>query len=98
MLDIVLILAIFATLLVIIALSQPLAGRLKLSPVVLLAVIGAAIGTASAMFSHAALPLSSRFEGIAKLLADLPICRSGPISSSTCSCLCSSLKLQSPAR
>ena len=40
MLDIVLVLAVFGTLLVVVALSQPLAERLRLAPVVLLAVIG----------------------------------------------------------
>ncbi len=71
MLDIVLVLAVFATLLVVVALSQPLAGRLKLAPVVLLAVIGGAIGAVSAVLLHT--PLSPRFGEIARLFADLPL-------------------------
>ncbi len=71
MLDIVLILAVFAALLVVVAVSQPLALRLRLSPVVLLAVIGVAIGAASSVLLHT--PLSPRFGTIAKLFADLPI-------------------------
>ena len=49
MLDIVLILAVFAALLVVVAVSQPLAARLRLSPVVLLAIIGVAIPLALAL-------------------------------------------------
>jgi len=71
MLDIVLVLAVFAALLVVVALSQPLAVRLKLSPVVLLAVIGVAIGGVSAMVLRT--PLSTDMGRIAKLFADLPV-------------------------
>ncbi len=71
MLDIVLILAIFASLLLVVALSQPLAARLRLSPVVLLAVIGVAIGGASTVLSHT--PLSARYGEIPNLFADLPL-------------------------
>ncbi|SDR07854.1 sodium/proton antiporter, CPA1 family [Rhizobiales bacterium GAS191] len=71
MLDIVLVLAVFAILLVVVALSQPLAVRLKLSPVVLLAVIGVAIGSVSAMLLRT--PLSTEFGPVAKLFADLPV-------------------------
>ena len=52
MLDIVLVLGVLATLLVVVAVSQPLAVRLKLSPVVLLAVIGVAIGAGSIVLVH----------------------------------------------
>ncbi len=69
--DIVLVLAVFAILLVVVALSQPLAGRLKMAPVVLLAVIGAAIGAVSGVLLHT--PLSTRFGEIARLFADLPL-------------------------
>src|SRR5271167_4783050 len=71
MLDIVLVLAVLASLLVVAAVSQPLAVRLKLAPVVLLAVIGVAIGTASSVLLHT--PLSSRFGEIARMFADLPV-------------------------
>ena len=71
MLDIVLVLAVLATLLVVAAVSQPLAVRLKLAPVVLLAVIGVAIGAASGVLLHT--PLSSRFGEIARTFADLPV-------------------------
>src|SRR4051794_39329346 len=73
MLDIVLVLAVLASLLVIVALSQPLAARLRLSPVVLLAVIGAAIGTASGLFAHTPLSTWAPIGEIARLFADLPI-------------------------
>ena len=72
MLDIVLVLAVFASLLVVVALSQPLALRLKLSPVVLLAVIGVAIGAASSLLAHVALP-SAPPGKVVRLFADLPI-------------------------
>ena len=71
MLDIVLILAVFAALLVVVAVSQPLAARLRLAPIVLLAMIGVAIGTASSVLLHT--PLSPRFGEIARLFADLPV-------------------------
>ena len=71
MLDIVLILAVFATLLVVVAVSQPLAARLRLSPVVLLAMIGVAMGAASSVLLHTS--LSARFGDVAELFADLPV-------------------------
>ncbi|MBV8767733.1 MAG: hypothetical protein JO094_02440, partial [Hyphomicrobiales bacterium] len=71
MLDIVLILALFAALLVVVAISQPVAARLGLAPVVLLAMIGVAIGAASTVLLHT--PLSPRFGEIARLFADLPV-------------------------
>jgi CPA1 family monovalent cation:H+ antiporter len=71
MLDIVLVLAVFATLLVVVSLSQPLAARLKLSPVVLLAVIGAAMGAASGVLLHS--PLSNDLGEVVRLFADVPM-------------------------
>ncbi|HSU99752.1 MAG TPA: sodium:proton antiporter, partial [Roseiarcus sp.] len=71
MLDIVLLLAVLATLLVVVAVSQPVAVRLKVAPVVLLAVIGVAIGAASAVLLHT--PAGARFGGVASLFADLPV-------------------------
>ncbi len=71
MLDIVVVLAVFASLLVVVALSQPIAERLRLSPVVLLAVIGAAIGGTSAVLLHS--QLSPRFGQVVRLFADLPL-------------------------
>ena len=71
MVDIVLVLAVLATLLVIVALSQPLAARLKLAPVVLLAVVGVAIGAASSELIHSR--LSSHFGEIVRTFADLPV-------------------------
>ena len=71
MLDIVLVLAVFGTLLVVVALSQPLAERLRLAPVVLLAVIGGAMGAASGFLLHS--PLSSHFGEMVSLFANLPL-------------------------
>jgi monovalent cation:H+ antiporter, CPA1 family len=71
MLDIVTVLAVLAGLLVVVALSQPLAGRLRLSPVVLLAVIGAAIGAASGILLHS--QLSTRFGEFVAPFANLPL-------------------------
>ena len=71
MLDIVLLLAVLATLLVVVAVSQPVAVRLKLAPVVLLAVIGVAIGAVSSVLVHT--PVSDRFGDFAGLFADLPV-------------------------
>jgi CPA1 family monovalent cation:H+ antiporter len=71
MLDIVVLLAVLATLLVVVAVSQPVAVRLKLAPVVLLAVIGVAIGAVSIVLVHT--PLSARFGDLAGLFADLPV-------------------------
>ena len=75
MLDIVLLLAVLATLLVVVAVSQPVAVRLKLAPVVLLAVIGVAIGAVSIVLVRT--PLSARFGGLAGLFANLPVGASG---------------------
>ena len=71
MLDIVLVLAVFGTLLVVVALSQPLAARLRLAPVVLLAVIGVAMGAVSGFLLHG--PLSNHFGEFVRLFADLPL-------------------------
>jgi monovalent cation:H+ antiporter, CPA1 family len=71
MLDIVLVLAVFGTLLVVVSLSQPLATRLRLSPVVLLAVIGVAMGAASSILLHTR--LSSHLGEFVRLFADLPL-------------------------
>jgi monovalent cation:H+ antiporter, CPA1 family len=71
MLDIVLVLAVFASLLVVVALSQRLAERLRLAPVVLLAVIGATIGAASGVLLHT--QISTRFGEIFSVFADLPL-------------------------
>ncbi|HTZ67882.1 MAG TPA: cation:proton antiporter [Roseiarcus sp.] len=71
MIDIVVILAVFAALLVVVAVSQPAAVRLKVAPVVLLAVIGVAIGALSIVLIHA--PLSGRFANTAALFANLPV-------------------------
>jgi monovalent cation:H+ antiporter, CPA1 family len=71
MLNIVLLLAVLATLLVVVAVSQPVAVRLKVAPVVLLAVIGVAIGAVSAVLVHT--PLFARFGDFAGLFADLPV-------------------------
>src|SRR5271166_727118 len=71
MLDIVLVLAVFGTLLVVVALSQPLAERLKLAPVVLLAVIGVAMGLASGVLLRS--PMSNHFGDFVRLFADLPL-------------------------
>jgi monovalent cation:H+ antiporter, CPA1 family len=71
MLDIVLVLAVFGTLLVVVSLSQPLAARLRLSPVVLLAVIGVAMGGASGVLLHTR--LSNDLGEFVRLFADLPL-------------------------
>src|SRR5258708_2698805 len=71
MFDIVLLLAVLATLLVVVAVAQPVAVRLRVAPVVLLAVIGVAIGAVSIVLVHA--PVSARFGGFAGLFADLPV-------------------------
>jgi CPA1 family monovalent cation:H+ antiporter len=71
MFDIVLLLAVLATLLVVVAVAQPMAVRLRLAPVVLLAVIGVAIGAVSIVLVHA--PVSERFGDFAGLFADLPV-------------------------
>ena len=71
MFDIVLVLGVLATLLVVVAVSQPLAVRLELSPVVLLAVIGVAIGAGSIVLVHTS--LSARFGDVAGMFANLPL-------------------------
>jgi CPA1 family monovalent cation:H+ antiporter len=71
MLDIVLVLAVFSALLVVVAVSQPVAVRLKLAPVVLFAVIGVAIGAVSIVLLRT--PLSDRFDNVAALFANLPV-------------------------
>ena len=71
MVDIVLVVAVFAALLVLVALSQPLAARLGLAPVVLLAVIGVSISAVSSALLRA--PLPHWFGGTERLLANLPL-------------------------
>ena len=71
MLDIVLVLTVLATLLVVVAVAQPVAVRLHLAPVVLLAVIGVAIGAISIVLVHR--PLSARFGDVAGTFANLPV-------------------------
>src|SRR6516165_7925223 len=71
MIDIVLFLAVLATLLVVVAVSQPVAVRLKLAPVVLLAVIGVAIGAVSLALLRT--PLIDRFDSIASVFVNLPV-------------------------
>jgi monovalent cation:H+ antiporter, CPA1 family len=71
MLDIVVVLAVLATLLVVVAVSQPIAVRLHLAPVVLLAVIGAAIGAISIVLLRTT--LSDRFDSIAAIFVNLPV-------------------------
>ena len=71
MLDIVVVLTVLATLLVVVSVSQPVAVRLHLAPVVLLAVIGVAIGAISIVLLHTS--LSDRFDGIATVFANLPV-------------------------
>ena len=71
MFDIVLLLAVLATLLVVVAVSQPVAVRLKVAPVVLLAVIGVAIGAVSIVLLHSS--LTNRFDSTAALFANLPV-------------------------
>ena len=71
MLDIVVVLAVFGTLLIVVSLSQSLAERLGLSPVVLLAVIGVAIGAASGFVLQS--PMATNFGGYVRLFADLPL-------------------------
>ncbi|HXZ17891.1 MAG TPA: cation:proton antiporter [Roseiarcus sp.] len=69
--DVILVLAVFAALLVLVALSQPVAERLRLAPVVLLAAIGAAIGAASTLLTHA--QLSRETGEVVGLFANLPL-------------------------
>ena len=71
MLDIVVILAVLATLLVVVAVSQPVAVRLHLAPVVLLAVVGAAIGAVSTFLLRSS--LSDRFDDVAASFVNLPV-------------------------
>ena len=69
--DIILVLAVFAALLILVALSQPIAERLRLAPVVLLAAIGAAIGTTSALLTR--MHLSEGTGEVVRLFANLPL-------------------------
>jgi monovalent cation:H+ antiporter, CPA1 family len=69
--DIVLVLTVLAALLVLVGLSEPLAVRLKLAPVVLLAVIGVTISAVSGALLR--MPLPHWFGGIERLFADLPL-------------------------
>ena len=69
--DIVLVLTVLAALLVLVGLSEPLAVRLKLAPVVLLAVIGVTISAASGALLR--MPLPHWFGGIERLFANLPL-------------------------
>ena len=71
MLDIVVVLAVLSSLLVVVALSQPLAVRLRLAPVVLLAVIGAAIGAVSGVLLHS--DALAWFGEVVKPFAELPL-------------------------
>ena len=71
MVDIVLVLAVFSVLLVLVALSQPVAARLSLTPVVLLAAIGVTISAASGALLR--LPVPDWFGGFERLFADLPL-------------------------
>src|SRR5271169_19898 len=71
MLDIVVVLTVLATLLVVVSVSQPVAVRLHLAPVVLLAVIGVAIGAISIVLLHTS--ISDRFDNIAAVFANLPV-------------------------
>jgi monovalent cation:H+ antiporter, CPA1 family len=69
--DIVLVLTVLAALLVLVGLSEPLAVRLKLAPVVLLAVIGVTISAVSGTLLR--MPLPHWFGGIERLFANLPL-------------------------
>lgn len=71
MLDIVLVLAVFSSLLVLVALSQPIAARLGLAPVVLLAMVGVTISAAAGVLLHQ--PLTPRVGEIVRLFAQLPL-------------------------
>ena len=71
MFDIVVLLAVLATLLVVVAVSQPVAVRLNLAPVVLLAVIGVAIGAVSIVLLRT--PVTDRFDSIAAIFVNLPV-------------------------
>jgi monovalent cation:H+ antiporter, CPA1 family len=71
LLNIVLVLAVFSSLLVLVALSQPIAAQLRLAPVVLLAVIGVSISTAAGVLLH--FPLSPWVGEGVRLFVDLPL-------------------------
>ena len=71
MLDIVLVLAVFSALLVLVALSQPIAERLRLAPVVLLAVIGVSISALSTLLLQ--VPAAGKYVEIERVFADLPL-------------------------
>ena len=69
--DIVLVLDVFSALLVLVALSRPVAARLSLTPVVLLAAIGVTISGASGALLRLLVP--HWFGGFERLFADLPL-------------------------
>ncbi|HWK46347.1 MAG TPA: cation:proton antiporter [Stellaceae bacterium] len=69
--DVAVSLLIIASLLVVVALIQPVATRLRLPPAVLLAVVGVAIGTLASYVL--ASPLTHALDGLASLFVDLPI-------------------------
>jgi CPA1 family monovalent cation:H+ antiporter len=71
MLDTALVLLVIAGLLVVVALSQPLAIRLRLPPSVLLAAVGVGIGAFPAVLGQ--LGLSGSVDAAAGLFADLPV-------------------------
>ncbi|MGH7932009.1 MAG: cation:proton antiporter [Candidatus Binataceae bacterium] len=69
--DLSIILLLIAGLLIVVGLIQPLAARLWLSPSVLLAVVGVAIGAASTLLTRS--ETFTTFAGIAKVIVNLPI-------------------------
>ncbi len=69
--DLQLILLLIAGLLVVISLVQPISIRLGLSPSVLLAVVGVAMGLVSAFLVHS--NVTDTFDKIAKVIVDVPI-------------------------
>src|SRR5580704_15786078 len=71
MLDVALVLAAVALLLVVVGGIQPLAARLRLPSTVLLAAFGIAIGGASSVIPHSS--LAGQFDAVARLFAELPV-------------------------
>jgi CPA1 family monovalent cation:H+ antiporter len=71
MVDVALVLLAVALLLVVVGGIQPLAGRLRLPPAVLLAAFGIAIGVASGVVSHS--PVTGRFNVATRLFEALPV-------------------------
>ncbi len=69
--DLQIILLLIAALLVVISLIQPVAIRLSLSPSVLLAVVGVAMGLLSALVMHS--HASDAFDSVAQVIVNLPI-------------------------